>query len=68
MPPNDDLVKRRANALHVQATNRLSGARVSKYMAARIELYANGQLSAAELLAEAKRRHNRHQRSLPPEE
>tara|TARA_Y100000114_G_scaffold105104_1_gene98399 strand:- start:233 stop:439 length:207 start_codon:yes stop_codon:yes gene_type:complete len=68
MLPNDDLVKRHANALHVQATNRLSGVRVSKYMAERIELYANGQLSLAELLAEAKIRHHGQRRSLPSRE
>jgi hypothetical protein len=60
MAQDKDLEKRLANVLHVQATNSLSGARVSQFMAAKINEYVSGQLSLAELLAEAKKMHSAH--------
>tara|TARA_B100000749_G_scaffold280168_1_gene275104 strand:- start:2774 stop:2980 length:207 start_codon:yes stop_codon:yes gene_type:complete len=66
MQQKKDLKGRRANVLHVQATNRLSGVEVSQYMAARIEEYANGHISSAELLAEAKKRYSIHKLSSSP--
>jgi|TARA_B100000749_G_scaffold254198_1_gene221501 hypothetical protein len=66
MTQNDDLKKRRANVLRVQATNRLSGRRVSNSMAASIEKYAKGEISLAELLIEAKMLHGAHKLSTPP--
>ena len=68
MPQNNDLDKRRADVLHVQASNRLSGVQVSQYMAARMEEYTNGRLSSAELVAEAKIRHGVQKHSPPGEE
>lgn len=67
MAQDKDLEKRLSNALHVQATNRLSGVRVSQLMAAKINEYARGHLSSAELLAEAKKMHSVHKPSAPPE-
>ncbi|WP_269686945.1 MULTISPECIES: hypothetical protein [Halopseudomonas] len=67
MAQDKDLEKHLSNALHVQATNRLSGVRVSQFMAAKINEYASGQVSSAELLAEAKKLHSGHKPSAPPE-
>lgn len=58
MPQSKDLDRRRANVRYVEATNRLSGCSVSKCMAAKIEEYASGYLSLAELLVEAKKMHS----------
>ena len=65
MPHYNDLEKRRANVLHVHATNRLSGARVSSYMAAKMEEYASSHLSSAQLIAETKLKYSAHGASLP---
>lgn len=49
--------KRRSNVAHVEATNNLEGARMSAYMKAKMDDYAKGSISSAELVAAAKARY-----------
>jgi hypothetical protein len=53
-------VKRRSRVAHVEATNRLAGARMSSDMASKMADYVKGRLSSAELVAAAKARYGIH--------
>ncbi|MEL0169839.1 MAG: hypothetical protein VW877_17100 [Pseudomonadaceae bacterium] len=49
-----EVQKRRANLAHVTATNNLEGVRVSRFMANKLQDYAKGIISSAEVVAAAK--------------
>lgn len=57
MQRNQQLERRRSQVAHVLATNDLSGVCVSKYLASKIDDYAQGHISSEELVAAAKARY-----------
>lgn len=57
MLQNQELERRRSQVAHVQATNALSGVCVSRYLASKIDAYAQGRMGSEELVAAVKSRY-----------